>query len=66
LDFSPQALVYVSTAYVHPERKDLHEEIYTSPMEPDKVINAVDTMTSEELDQLMKRYVNSFTEVAGI
>jgi len=44
----------------------LHEEIYTSPMEPDKVINAVDTMTSEELDQLMKRYVNSFTEVAGI
>ena len=50
--------MYVSTAYVHPETKDLHEEIYTAPMEPDQVINAVDTMTSDELEQLMKRQVN--------
>ena len=53
--------MYVSTAYVHPETKDLHEEIYTAPMEPDQVINAVDTMTSDQLEQLMKRQVNSLT-----
>jgi hypothetical protein len=44
-------LVYVSTAYIHPEQKILGEEVYSSPIEPQKLIDAVDWMTPEQLDQ---------------
>ena len=43
-------MVYVSTAYIHPERRILGEEVYSSPIEPQKLIDAGDSMTPEQLD----------------
>jgi hypothetical protein len=41
---------------VHPDKKILREEIYAAPIEPQELIDSVDSMSSEQLEQLMNKY----------
>ena len=47
--------MYASTAYVHPDKKVLREEIYDSPIEPQELIDSVDSMSPDQLEQLMNK-----------
>ena len=50
-----QAVVHVSTCYIHLDKPELDEVIYAPPIEPQQLIDAVESMNSAQLHDLIDR-----------
>nr|CAD7398995.1 unnamed protein product [Timema poppensis] len=60
-----ESFTYVSTAYSNYPRKEVHEKVYSPPMDPHKIQREVAAMSKEELARKEKRviYFHDFTTV---
>jgi len=50
-----KAVVHVSTCYIHLDKPELDEVIYAPPIEPQQLIDAVESMNSAQLHDLIDR-----------
>lgn len=55
-----KALIYVSTAYSHCTRYLIEEKQYPSPVEPQLLINMVNTLDTETMDKMTLGSVQCF------
>ncbi|XP_066999397.2 putative fatty acyl-CoA reductase CG5065 isoform X2 [Anabrus simplex] len=65
-----EALIHVSTAYCNCDRTDIHEQVYPSPSDPDKLLQCVDWMDEELLDTITPKIVgqrpNTYTYTKAV
>ena len=47
--------MHVSTCYIHLDKPELDEVIYAPPIEPQQLIDAVESMNSAQLHDLIDR-----------
>nr|CAD7454640.1 unnamed protein product [Timema tahoe] len=57
IQYAYSSFTYVSTAYSNYPRKEVHEKVYSPPMDPHKIQREVAAMSQEELARKEKRSV---------